>query len=302
MAGSGWIQRERIGMEIDMVKAPTKTLLELREILGPPSPLLLASMKTPEAIAAYQDQGRQMASAKVLVDAERILGLAYATWEAATEEQKDLLVGFSESFLAVAVDQALALRQATEVLDSAEHSDKVARSASSTSVALLAKPALILRDQAVTVLRTIAGPSEALKARIAAATGDASTPENLASGLERVAALGNELLKSEDPTVVELAKATRVSEAYFERVTTAAVELRAAIEAARPRLTSAKVSQGDVDVLDGLVLRLLSDLIHSFAAAQDIDGTIPSLVPIATRRLLASRTKRRPAGPSTPPG
>ena len=51
------------GMEIDVVKAPTKTLLELREILGPPNPLLLASMKTPEAIAAYQDQGRQIASA-----------------------------------------------------------------------------------------------------------------------------------------------------------------------------------------------------------------------------------------------
>jgi len=34
---------------------------------------------------------------------------------------------------------------------------------------------------------------------------------------------------------------------------------------------------------------------HAFAAAQDLDGTIPTLAPLATRRLLASRRKKKTA-------
>ena len=129
---------------------------------------------------------------------------------------------------------------------------------------------------------------------IKAAVGTADTPENLATGTERVAALGLELVASTDPAIVLMVRVTRATAAYFETLKTSAGELRKAIEVARPRLTTAKVSQGELDVLDGLVLHILSDIIHIFAAAQELDGTIPTLAPIATRRLLASHNKRTP--------
>lgn len=107
-------------------------------------------------------------------------------------------------------------------------------------------------------------------------------------------------MASTDPVIVALVRHTSASSAYFETLEAAAGEVRAAIERARPRLTAMKVSQGEIDVLDGLVLRVLSDIIHAFAAAQDIDGTIPTLAPLATRRLLASRNKRKPKSDSEP--
>lgn len=287
-------------MERSMIESPTKTLTELKEILGPPDAALLASMKTPTAVAAYQEQGRKISSSKVLVDTERIFGLAYATWSKASDDQKDLLVGFSEELLAAGVDQALALRAANSTVDDEAHGDKSARKAGDTSVRLATAPGLLLRDQAVAVLRTIAGPDEAMKERISISVGDAATPENLANGLERVAELGKEWVESPEPTISSLVKATRVGATYFDRLTAASAAIRTAVEGARPRLTTSKVSQGDIDVLDGLVLRIVSDMIHAFSAAQDIDGTIPTLVPIATRRLLASQNKRKPKEPVAP--
>ena len=141
------------------------------------------------------------------------------------------------------------------------------------------------------VLKTIAGHNAALQGRIKAAVGTADTPENLATGTERVAALGLELVASTDPAIVLMVRVTRATAAYFETLNTSAGELRKALEVARPRLTTAKVNQGELDVLDGLVLRILSDIIHIFAAAQELDGTIPTLAPIATRRLLARRPR-----------
>ncbi len=273
---------------------PTKTLIELAEILGPPDPALLASLMTTDAIAAYQEQGRSIASSHVLVDAERLYGLAYATWIAATEAQQALLVGFSEGLLAVGVHQAVALRAATASADADGHSDKTARKVSETGTAAASAKALALRDQGEVVLKTIAGHDALLKTRIAAAVGTADTPDNLAKGTERVAALGKELVASTEPAIAALVTHTRATARYFDQLEAAAADLRSAVERARPRLTATKISQGEIDVLDGVVLRVLSDIIHAFAAAQDIDGTIPTLAPLATRRVLGSRNKRKP--------
>lgn len=251
-------------------------------------------------VIRYQDQGRQITSARVLVDSERIFGLAHASWTDATEEQKALLVGFSPELLSIGVDSALALRAATTEADAGAHRDESARATSVVATRASASKTLALRDQGVTVLRAIAGNDEALRMRLDAAVGVADTPELLATGTERVAALGKEVVASTNPTLAALVKANRATHAFFDWLTASAAELRKSVEAARPRLTVTKVAQGDIDVLDGLVLRLLSDFIHAFAAAKDIDGTLPSLVPIATRRLLASRSKRKPKDDKKP--
>ena len=276
------------------IDAPSKSLKELRAILGPPDPELLAILRTPEAAAEFQAQGRMIASSRVIVDAERIFGLTFATWQMASEAQKAVLIGFSEGLLAVGVDQALKLRELTATADSDGHSDETARDLSEKAVATACKKTIVRRDHGVVVLKTIAGHNGTLLGRINAAVGTADTPENLATGSERVAALGLEIVASTDPALAVLVKHTRVTAAYFGLLQTAADELRSAIESARARLTTKKVSQGEIDVLDGLVLHVLSDIIHVFAAAQDLDGTIPTLAPIATRRLLASRNKRKP--------
>ncbi|MFO0745356.1 MAG: hypothetical protein U1F43_06750 [Myxococcota bacterium] len=281
-------------------ETPTKTLAELATVLPPPDPILRKSLMTEADVARYQELGRQIASGHVIVDGERLFGLAYAAWNDATEEQRALLVGFSPELLSIGVDAALSLRAGTTAADDGAHRDGTARATSTVATRTAGQKALVLRDHGVAVLRAIAGNDETLKARIAAAVGTADTPELIATGTERVAALGKELVASTDPTIAALVKANRASNAFFDRLTASATALRQAIEVARPRLTVAKLAQGDLDVLDGLVLRLLSDFIHAFAAAQDIDGTLPTLAPNATRRLLASRSKSKPKSDATP--
>jgi hypothetical protein len=60
-----------------------------------------------------------------------------------------------------------------------------------------------------------------------------------------------------------------------------------------------KVRQLEVDFMDGVKLHVLGELIHAFEAAHDMDASIPRLVPIATRRLLA-RHRARKAPEETP--
>lgn len=55
------------------------------------------------------------------------------------------------------------------------------------------------------------------------------------------------------------------------------------------------MAQGEIDFLDGVNLHLLSMVIAAFEAAHDVDGTIPRLTPIATRRALG-KSRRGKSG------
>ena len=52
------------------------------------------------------------------------------------------------------------------------------------------------------------------------------------------------------------------------------------------------MTQGALDAEDGANLLLLGHIVQVFEAAHDLDPTIPRLVPIATRRLLAPYSSR----------
>jgi|GEM_PF-4925003 len=278
----------------DETEKPTLTLAQLADELGPYDADLWESRMTPAARKRYQVNGATIVSSRVLIDGERLMGLAWATWDEADDAKRERLVGFSPALLALGVHGALQLRQATAAADSDGHSDKVARVTTERAVAAVNAKTIALRDQAVTVVKTLVADDETLEGRLATAVGNAETPDNLATGTARVAALGKALVASTDKALVARVKAARVTAAYFDLVAAQAGELKAAVEAARPRLTVAKTSQGEIDVLDGFVLSVLSDVIHLFAAAQELDGTIPTLVPISARRLLASKNKRKP--------
>lgn len=271
------------------------TLDELRKRLGKPSAAAVEAMTPDGAREELVKLGAQIRSARILTDEARIYGLAYAAWSKATEAQKDVLLGFSEELLTVAVDRALALRALTGDAAEVQHADTTRVEDRARAAQLAFQRGLTRRDHVFTALRTIAGQDPVLRGRVEAARGTAEDAEALARGLTRLAKLGRELVGHKKDAIAERVKLARLQARHLDELDTLADDVKAAARAAAGRATAQKVSQGDVDYLDGVNLVLLGDIVSAFEAAHDLDGTIPRLVPISTRRLLGRRKRAKAA-------
>lgn len=269
------------------------TLDEIAQALGPVEPEALAAFNPPESQEAFREMGAQIASDRVLLDMNRILGTAFVFWKKATPQQQKILKGFSPELLGVAVDRALALEIMRREFSGAGTADKSARVGTEASAGAAFEKGLVLRDQANSTYKTVVGTDEALRKQLAVAVGTAGDLEALASGLDRLSAFGRKLVGN--TKTKKRAELAGVDDDYLNELASEAATIRAAAKGASGRLTANATSQGTLDTLDGLCLDLLSHIIHAFAAARDRDGSIPRLVPQATRRLLASRNNPKPA-------
>lgn len=276
-----------------MAETPMKvpTLEEMARTLGPADASALAVLDPPESQEAFRLMGAQIATDRILVDMNRILGTAFVFWMKATPTQQKKLKGFSKKLLAVAVDRAQALGEMRRTFVSASVADKSARVGFEASAGAAFDHGLALREQAETAFRTAIGTDLARRKQLTVAVGSAEDLEALASGLQRLSAFGVALLS--DSSTKERADLAGIDTDYLSELEAEAAIVRKAAAGASGRLTANLTSQGTLDTLDGLCLDLLSHIIHAFSAARDRDGTIPRLVPLATRRLLASRNKRK---------
>lgn len=271
---------------------------QMAHALGPADPEVLAALNPAESQEAFRAIGSQIASERVLIDINRILGTAFVFWTQASPQQKKTIKGFSRELLAVAVDRALALEKMRRDFTSAGAADKSARVGTEASAGAAFERGLTLRDQADSAFRTAVGTDMSLRKRLTVAVGTAEDLEALASGLDRLAVFGNELLENSKTT--KRAKVAGIDADYTSELAAEAASVRAAAKDASGRLTAKSTLQGTLDTLDGLCIDLLSHIVHAFDAARERDGTIPRLVPQSTRRLLSSRNKPKPKPEDTP--
>jgi hypothetical protein len=270
---------------------PVFTLDELAAKLEAPDPALLAALMDDESREGYVAVGAEIASSRVLTDVERLYSKAFEFWSHATSAQKDELVGFSPELLAVAVEQARALRDLNDAASRETHTGRGERDQRRSAAVGAFQRALGLRDQLHRVLLGIAGRNARLRKQVNGATGTADRAEDLAQGIEALVALGKKVLGHHGDAVARRAAAARLAEPYLDKVTAAAVLARQTdrdVGGPPPR-----IGQADLDLADGINLHLLSNVVQAFEAAHDLDSTIPRLVPIATRRLLGRRLRGR---------
>ncbi|MBI5495033.1 MAG: hypothetical protein HY904_08385 [Deltaproteobacteria bacterium] len=289
------------GEDVDNI--PSIPLDELAARLPPHNATQLAAVTNATSREGFVELGRQIVSAKVVTDVNRVYSRSFEFWNSATDDQKALLVGFSLEYLSMAVGQACHLRDvssATAAGAGGGVSDKATREAAARTAFTAG---LKLRNHAETVLINCAGMNPEHRTRVRTAMGTAETFETLANGLEAAAKVAREFLQTRDTDLAARVKLARLSEAYAARVEAAGKQVREKGRAAAAPSTG-RVAQGELDYLDGLNLHLLSEIIHAFDAAHDLDPTIPRLVPIATRRLLGRRNRAdgTPAAPAPVPG
>jgi hypothetical protein len=271
-----------------MEKPKTYTLEKIQKELGAPTELQAKANAPTEPESELTERGRQIASERILTDMERLYGLAYTFWVGATEAQKDALIGFSEGVLRYAVDQALALRGLTSHTSEAGFLDEAELKRRRDAAAMAFSEGITLRDKARNVLKKVA-PDEATKQTIEDAVGTAENDESLRAGLDRLAAIGAGLLKTTDEVAKTRLQDARFTEEFPKKLAVAAEKISATSKDAAARSTIKKASQGEIDLLDGVNLALLREIVITFEDAHESDPSVPRLLPIATRRLIGKR-------------
>ncbi|HXD21902.1 MAG TPA: hypothetical protein VN613_00985 [Gemmatimonadaceae bacterium] len=276
---------------------PLMTLDQLADAIPKADPHLRVSIVEEHTREYFVAQGRQIASGRIVLDDQSLLNEAYQFWQVATPAQKETLVGFTPALLSIAVDEARKLAGMASD-DTAKRQQVSAASAAQTAAAASAYArASALRNQAVTVLKKVAAHADTWTSRIEAAHANA----DVVTALGELAATGAAILAEKQSAIHSRAALHGLTSAYLDRLRAAAKDASAAASTHVGRRRS--VSQGALDLEDGINLHILGAIIDAFDAAHDVDSTIPRLQPISTRHILGAHHAGRTttaAGPTAP--
>ncbi|MFI5298367.1 MAG: hypothetical protein ACHREM_09735 [Polyangiales bacterium] len=281
-------------MSLRSEDAPRHTLEQLCEQLGAADTSLLDAVLDAYAREAFIALGAQIDSDRVIADATRIYSHAYDVWSSATERQRDVLIGFSPELLSVAVDRAFALTLLFEQLANDASSEKTLSDPRQINARVSYNLALMLRDQAKTVLRTIAGRNDRLRHHVDSLVDDATDAESVTRSLDQLAELADEMLGHDGDALSQRVRLARLTPDYVARLRATAVDVLETAKRARagaPKAPPKTAREVELDFLDGVNLHLLGEVVHAFESAHELDASIPRLSPMATRRFLVKRSK-----------
>ena len=281
---------------------PAFALAALRKELGAPNAKLLPALLQETSDDALVELGQKIGSGRVILDATRLYGRAFTFYKSATAAQRLLLRGFSQDLLVLGVDQALQLETLFDAQETQRAADNAVRSGLSAHASQNHDRAIRLRDQAADALRGAAGQSATRRAVVSESSGTADTDEALARGLEALAKLLRAWLK-EASTATPDAQALQVrlslcslDETYAEELSSTAATLRSSSARSKNPPQHARLQQSQLDRADGINLLLLGRIIRAFEHGHGLDPSIPRLVPVSTRSILA----RKSTSPVTP--
>ncbi|MFO0590318.1 MAG: hypothetical protein U0441_22440 [Polyangiaceae bacterium] len=278
---------------------PSHTLAQLQELLGEPDKDLADTFFHGTSEADLVTQGQHIASARILTDVRRIYPTAFDFWARATAAQRTRLRGFTPALLGLAVARSLTLQGMLDDHNQRTESSGMTREGREQEAKEAFDSALLLRDQAISVLRPVVAGDRELTAQVESAVGSADTPENLAAAMKRLGTAGSRALATKKGPIAARAKLLGLDAAYVQQIQEAGDRLATATEKTKARSGGARVTQGALDLEDGKNLLLMGHIMEVFEAAHDLDPTIPRLVPIATRRLFL-RARKVPSADKAP--
>ena len=279
-------------------------LSELASLVGKVDPRLRAALIDALDPTEMVEIGRRFDTIRIIVDGARLYGTAFDFWKQATPEQKKSLRGFTPPLLTVAVHELLALEQllsaqrgkASDSASTRAQQESDGRQASTVGIAL--------RDQAYSALRNAVGRDVRRRAQVDAALGTAKDGEALAAGLDGLAAVGAEWLALKDDAIGHRLSVYGVDASLIADLKSASARVQKTVTAALRKPAAGKVTQGQLDVADGVNLTLLDQIVSAFDHAHDIDPTIPRLIPISTRRFfkggVRAKSPKAPKAEKTP--
>lgn len=281
-------------MPVQSSDDPIHTLEILAAKLDAPQAGMLDALLAGTDNEQLTEKGREIATSRLIVDGVRLYQEAFTFWQGADDVQKKRLKGFSLPLLSLAVFQLRALHARSQKMVDDATDEVKERAKRAAEASRMAAQGVALRDQATTALRDAAGLDPALRAEVDKSVGTAETTDTLARGLDVLADVLDAWLKAPEgsPLLARLALAS-LDAAYVEDLRATANNVRTTAAQAGERNAARAAAQSGLDREDGVAILLLGQIIRAFDAANDLDPTIPRLLPNSTRRLFSRRTKKK---------
>ncbi|HEX2570559.1 MAG TPA: hypothetical protein VH877_13470 [Polyangia bacterium] len=252
------------------------------------------------------DWGADVATSRIDTDTARDYGRALDYWQTASKEQKRALLGMSDKLLRIAIWAARHGQLLAQAHARGQSGSAAAQSERRVGATQIRKQAKARRNQLKALLLTVVAGDAELRSRVDHAYGTASTPATLGKSLQDLAALGQELLASDQPGIKARREGVLEAEILTETTAMATDAMRKGEEAESAQQVT-EVTQGTVDLWDGINLAIYERILDIFDAGREADATIIRLSPVATRRVLGRQRRKpksetEPPTPSTPPG
>lgn len=252
--------------------------------------------------ASLVAEGAKVATLRIATDCARMYGRASACYRVATPAQRRALRGLSADLLRIAVWAAWhgeQLYQQRRLSSSAGAGRQEQRQAQALATR---DQLLIRREQLVTLLRLAAGGNPRYLVELTRAYGSIETPEELVEALGALVQLGRKYVAASDAALQRRAVAAGLDVAYLDECAASLSGVGDQLKAATASRELPAVAQSEVDLWDGLNLYLLGTISDLFEVANQLEPTVPRLVPVALRTWFKpSKSKSKPATPSTPP-
>lgn len=234
--------------------------------------------------ASLIEAGAEVATNRIDKDTARLYGKAADFFDQAKEEQLDVLLGVSPDLLRIAVwaaHQGSARAEAREKGMARAGASKQARGGAAEAVRARA---VARRKSLRAGLRVLAAGDPATLTTIEAAYGNIASPKATGDALEALAKVGREMLKNPSAGLASRLKTSRLTKALLDDTQELARDVRATGDAAGAVASIATVPQTEVDYWDGINLYFLGTFMDVFESGNEVDPTIPRLVPISLRK------------------
>lgn len=265
--------------------APTYGWAEVVRRAKPPTDSELALYSVQVAPDLLRIEGARISSDRILTDALRWSGqLIDFTTSAPADLQREVR-GFSLGLLRVFVAEGHRLYEMNQRFQAAKSVRKAGARIDQAAATSSRKLAQAYRRQLVVTIKSAAQQDGAILRSVAEAQGAL----DLSAALHALVALTRTLTAAAASLVGQRLILGGVDDAYLGTIETLATQ--AADNGTRitgPK-KSTPVSQGELDVQDGICLALMDQLLLLFDAAHAINPKIPALIPIATRLYFGSR-------------
>ncbi len=246
------------------------------------------------------DAGRCYPPEKVVEDAFEVYFKASETLRRTGTTSQAAVPGCTSELLALVIQQALGLANRVD-----EHGKK--KSAHATSLESVQQKlrasfarALSLREQARRVLAAMARDSaehvdEVLRAATAADDGGSA-----AAAMFALSAIGKRLLGDGSPKTAQRAQLLGLDEAYLARLEALGHDLQRGQDQLAQLAQAANTPDDALYSEAGLTVHLMMHVIEAFAAAHEIDPSVPLLRPVHTQRMVRRMSRLPPPPPVLP--
>jgi hypothetical protein len=249
---------------------------------------------TPEACL---DAGRCYPPEKIVEDAFNVYLKAAETVRRAGLSQQAAVRGCTIELLVLVVQQALELARRVDQQGKLRVVQATATESVQQGLRVSFGRALSLREQARRVLTSMSrNDAEHAEAVLRAAN---ATDEggSAAAAMFALAAIGRKVLKDAPPMTLQRARLLGLDEGYLDTLEALGYELKRGQEELAQLALAANMPNSQLYTEAGLTVHLMMHVIEAFAAAHEVDGSVPLLRPVHTQRMVRRMSRLPPPPP-----